>query len=305
MKTWTLELGPGRPPLMLTQWPKVMGILNLTPDSFSDGGRFADPGAAVEHAHRMAAEGAHLIDLGAESTRPGGGVYGGGAAELPEAEEWARLAPVLVRLRAELPGIVISADTRKAEVARRALAEGADLINDVGGLRDPAMVRTVAAAGCPVVIMHSRGELRTMQQNIHFDDVVAEVRRELHAAAESAAAAGLRRGQIVLDPGLGFGKKLEHNLALLDRFPELGAGSEHVFPVLIGASRKSFINAISPAPPDHRLGGSLAAAGAAAARGAALLRVHDVAATVQYLAVARAIFPPPATAPKVASSGAV
>lgn len=290
MKTWTLDLGAGRPPLELSRWPRVMGILNVTPDSFSDGGRFADPGAAVDHAHRMLAEGAELIDVGAESTRPGGGVYGGGAAELSPEEEWARLGPVLERLRRELPGALLSADTRKAEVAHRALEAGADLVNDVGGLRDPKLIAVVAAAGCPVIAMHSRGELRTMQQRIHFDDVVAEVRQELLAAAAGAIAAGVRRSQIVVDPGIGFGKKLEHNLALLAQTDQVGGTGENAFPVLVGASRKSFIDKISPALPGERLGGSLAAAGAAAAGGAAILRVHDVAATVQYLAVARALF---------------
>lgn len=285
MKTWTLDLGPARPPLVLDGWPRLMGILNLTPDSFSDGGRYADPAAALEHAHRLLEEGADLLDLGAESTRPGGGVYGAGGAELTAAEEWRRLGPALERVRAELPAAVLSVDTRKAEVARRALAAGADLINDVGGLRDPALVEVIARAGCPAIAMHSRGDLRTMQRNIHFEDAVAEVRQELHAAAEAAVAAGVRRGQIVLDPGIGFGKKLEHNLQLLARLAEIGGE----FPVLVGASRKSFIHALSPAEPDQRLGGSLAAAHAAAAGGAALLRVHDVAPTAQFLRVLRAI----------------
>lgn len=288
MTIWTLNLGSDKAPLALTDWPRVMGILNLTPDSFSDGGRFADPGAAVEHAHRMIAEGAELLDLGAESTRPGGGVYGTGALELSAGEEWQRLAPVLPRLRSELPGAILSVDTRKAEVARRALAEGADLVNDVGGLRDPAMAETLAAAGCPLILMHSRGELRTMQQDIHFGDVVAEVAAELAALAAKALAAGVRREQIVLDPGIGFGKKLQHNLALLARLDEMGelAGG---YPLLVGASRKSFVDKLSPAPPSERLGGSLAAAAAAAQGGAAILRVHDVAATVQFLRVLWAI----------------
>jgi dihydropteroate synthase len=298
MTTWTLHLGSSL--WVLTDWPKVMGILNLTPDSFSDGGLFVDPGAAAHHAHRMIAEGAELLDLGAESTRPGGGVYGRGAAELTADEEWRRLAPVLPRLRAELPAAIISVDTRKAEVARRAFDAGADLVNDVGGLRDPAMAETVAAAGCPLILMHSRGELRNMQQDIHFGDVVAEVAAELAATAAKAMAAGVRREQIVLDPGIGFGKRLEHNLALLARIGELGelAGS---FPLLVGASRKSFVDKISPAPPTERLGGSLAAAAAAVRGGAAILRVHDVAASVQFLRVLRAI----EEASRVASPGAM
>lgn len=277
---------------------QVMGILNLTPDSFSDGGLFLDPGAAVARAHQMLEEGADLLDLGAESTRPGGGVYGDGCTELSADEEWCRLGPVLGRLRRELPNATLSVDTRKAEVARRALGAGADLINDVGGLRDPALLAVVIEAGCPVVAMHSRGELRTMQQNIHFTDVVAEVKAELAAMAEHALAAGLRREQLVLDPGIGFGKKLEHNLALLARLDEL---RELGFPLLLGASRKSFIQAVSPAPPEQRLGGSLAAAACAFRAGVAFLRVHDVAPTRQFLRVLAAI----ETAARVASSGAM
>lgn len=277
---------------------QVMGILNLTPDSFSDGGLYLDPGAAVARAHQMQEEGADLLDLGAESTRPGGGVYGDGCTELSADEEWRRLGPVLDRLRRELPNATLSIDTRKAEVARRALGAGADLINDVGGLRDPALLAVVIEAGCPVVAMHSRGELRTMQQNIHFTDVVAEVKAELAAMAEHALAAGLRREQLVLDPGIGFGKKLEHNLALLARLDEL---RELGFPLLLGASRKSFIQAVSPAPPEQRLGGSLAAAACAFRAGVAFLRVHDVAPTRQFLRVLAAI----ETAGRVASSGAM
>lgn len=284
---------------------QVMGILNLTPDSFSDGGQYLDPGAAVARAHQMLEEGADLLDLGAESTRPGGGVYGDGCTELPADEEWRRLGPVLSRLGRELPGATLSVDTRKAEVARRALEAGAHLINDVGGLRDPELLAVVIEAGCPVVAMHSRGELRTMQQHIHFTDVVAEVKAELGAIAEHALAAGLRREQLVLDPGIGFGKKLEHNLALLARLDEL---HELGFPLLLGASRKSFIYAVSPAPPDQRLGGSLAAAACAFRAGVAFLRVHDVAPTCQLLRVLAAIekardatFSPD----RVASSGAM
>lgn len=284
---------------------QVMGILNLTPDSFSDGGLFLDPGAAVAHAHQMVAEGADLLDLGAESTRPGGGVYGDGCAELDADEEWRRLGGVLFRLRRELPAAILSVDTRKAEVARRALDAGADLINDVGGLRDPALLEVVVRAGCPVVAMHSRGELRTMQQNIHFEDVVAEVKAELGAIAERALAAGLKHEQLILDPGIGFGKKLEHNLALLARLDELHALG---FPLLLGASRKSFIHAVSPAPPDQRLGGSLAAVARAFAAGVAIVRVHDVAPTCQMLRVLTAIEnarDQPGSSSRVASPGSM
>jgi dihydropteroate synthase len=264
-----------------------MGILNLTPDSFSDGGLWRDPPRAVEHGLRMLAEGADLIDLGAESTRPGGGVYGEGACLVPVEEETARLLPVLAALR-RATDAPLSVDTRKGEVARRALAAGADLINDVSALADPAVGRAVAEAGCPLVLMHSRGDLASMQQNIRFDDLVGEVRAELGLAAGRAVAAGIAESQLVLDPGIGFGKTWQQNLALLARLDELATLGR---PLLVGASRKSFIaraaarpGAPEP-PPDRRLGGSLAAVAWAAALPAAVVRVHDVAPTVQFLDV--------------------
>lgn len=269
-----------------------MGILNLTPDSFSDGGLWTDPPRAVEHALCMLDEGADLIDLGAESTRPGGGVYGAGAATVPPEEEIARLLPVLeaVRRATDAP---ISVDTRKGEVAERALAAGADLINDVGAGADPRLRRAVAAADCPLVLMHSRGDLGSMQRGIHFEDLLGEVKAELALALDRAVAAGVAEEQIVLDPGIGFGKTWEQNLALIGRLDELAALGR---PLLLGASRKSFLARAAerpgapPPPPAARLAGSLAAAGWAAARGsAAVLRVHDVAETVQFLAVWRAI----------------
>lgn len=291
-RIWTLRLPRGRS-LALGERPLVMGILNLTTDSFSDGGLWIEPGRAVERALRMLAEGADLLDLGAESTRPGGGVYGEGARTVPPEEEIGRLLPVLeaVRSATEAP---VSVDTRKGEVAFRALEAGADLINDVSALADPALGRAVAEAGCPLVLMHSRGDLRTMQKDIHYDDLLGEVRAELALAVDRATAAGVADGQIVLDPGIGFGKTWRQNLALLRGLPALsGLG----YPLLVGASRKSFIaRAVgesrpgAPAPdPAERLPGSLAAAGWAAALGAAVLRVHDVAETVQFLAVSQAI----------------
>jgi dihydropteroate synthase len=266
--------------------PALMGVLNVTPDSFSDGGRYLDPGAAVAHAARLVAEGAAIVDVGAESTRPGGGVYGAGAREIPAAEERARLLPVLDRLRRELD-VVLSVDTRKAEVARAALDAGADLINDVSALGDPAMAGLVAEAGCPIVLMHARGELATMQRDIRFADVVAEVRAELARARDRAVAAGIDARRVILDPGLGFGKTVAQNVALIVRLDALVAlGS----PVLVGASRKSFLGALAGgAEPGERLPASLAAAARAAAKGAAILRVHDVAATRQFLLVARAL----------------
>jgi len=287
--TWTLRLPRGRT-LELGGRPRVMGILNLTPDSFSDGGLWLDPDRAVEQALALIEQGADLLDLGAESTRPGGGIYGAGAAFVPAEDEWARISPVLaaVRARTDLP---LSVDTRKGEVAARALAAGADLINDVGALADPALGAAVAAAGCPVVLMHSRGEIPAMQRGIRFDDLLREVREELGEALGRTREAGIDPDQVVLDPGIGFGKTWEQNLELIARLDELaGLGR----PLLLGASRKSFLaRAVrsgrpDPAPAD-RLGGSLAAAAWGARKGAALLRVHDVAETVQLLDVWEAL----------------
>ena len=311
LRSWTLRLpggrrldlcarpgGPARP----LPTPLLMGVVNVTPDSFSDGGRWLDPGRAVEHGLRLLQEGADLLDLGAESTRPGGGVYGDGARTVPAEEEWQRLAPVLQGLR-RATAAPLSVDTRKGDVARRALDAGADLINDVGAPADPEVGRAAAAAGCPVVLMHSRGELATMQRGIRFADLLGEVRAELAAALARAEALGVDPGQTVLDPGLGFGKTAEQNLLLLRRLDALaGLGR----PLLVGASRKSFLAIAAQAghlvrgpadasaglpiiPPDRRLPGSLAAAAWAAAGGAALLRVHDVAETLQFLAAWAAI----------------
>jgi len=289
-QTWTLRLPRGES-LRLGERPLVVGILNLTPDSFSDGGLWTDGAHAVEGGLRMLAEGADLLDLGAESTRPGGGVYGTGAAAVPAEEEAARLLPVLTALR-QATTAPLSVDTRKGEVARLALAAGADMVNDVSALADPELGRVVAAAGCPLVLMHSRGELATMQRGIRFRDLLGEVRGELAAAVERARALGVDEEQIVLDPGIGFGKTAEQNLALLARLDELAILGR---PLLVGASRKSFLARVIEAsgrpapPPAARLAGSLAAAAWAAGHGAAMVRVHDVAATVQLLAVWRAI----------------
>jgi len=259
----------------------VLGIVNVTPDSFSDGGLWLDPERAVGHALALAGEGADLLDLGAESTRPAGAAYGAGAEPVSADEEWRRLGPVLDRLRpaTRLP---ISVDTRTGEVARRALAAGADLVNDVSALADPALAEAVAEAGCPVVLMHSRGTTATMREHARYGDVAAEVRAELAAALARAEAAGIDRQQTVLDPGIGFAKVGRQNLELLARLPEL---AELGRPLLVGASRKSFLGELTGRPPAERLAGSLAAALYAAARGAAILRVHDVADTVGALAV--------------------
>ncbi|HMB53036.1 MAG TPA: dihydropteroate synthase [Thermoanaerobaculia bacterium] len=285
---WSFALSGGRR-LGLDPRPGralVMGIVNVTPDSFSDGGLYADPRRAVEHALALAEAGADLLDLGAESTRPAGETYGKGAAAVDADEEWRRLEPVLVALREATP-LPLSVDTRKGEVAQRALAAGADLVNDVTALSDPALAEAVAAAGCPVVLMHSRGDTATMKDRAVYRDVAAEVRDELAAALAGAEAAGIDRDRTILDPGLGFAKTAEQSLELLARL-DLLAGLGR--PLLVGASRKSFLGTASGVEaPAERVAGSLAAAVWAAERGAAMLRVHDVAETVQALAVLRAL----------------
>jgi len=281
---WDLSLPTGRH-LLLSNRPRVMGILNVTPDSFSDGGLFLDPQRAVAHGLELLQQGADLIDVGAESTRPGGGVYGQGAAEVSVDEECARLLPVLRGLR-QATAAPLSVDTRKAAVARAALDAGADLVNDVSSLGDPEMAGVVAAAGCPLVLMHSRGELRTMQNAIRFDDVVLEVRNELRGAMLRAERGGVRSEQIVLDPGIGFGKTASQNLLLirrLDSLAELGR------PLLLGASRKSFIGHLTGAQPSRRGAGSLAAVAWALLHGVAMVRAHDVVETVQFLKVFEAV----------------
>ena len=254
--------------------PLVMGILNVTPDSFSDGGRFLDPQAALAQARRLVAEGADLLDIGGESTRP----YGGPVPVSAE-EEWARIGPVL-RACAE-PGPPISVDTMKAQVAERALAAGATIVNDVWGLqRDPDMARIVAAHRADVVIMHNRAAADPQI------DIFAEIEAFFARSLEIAAHAGIARDRIVLDPGIGFGKTPEQSIAViahLDRLLHFG------LPLLVGLSRKRFIASISPAEPHQRLAGSIAANLAAARAGAAILRVHDVAETVQALRVMQAI----------------
>ncbi|WP_415385544.1 dihydropteroate synthase [Roseomonas sp. BN140053] len=266
--------------------PLVMGILNVTPDSFSDGGRYGTEAAAVAAGEAMLAAGADMLDLGAESTRPG-------AEPVDPETECARLLPVLRHLA---PAACVSVDTRNARTMRAALDAGATVVNDISALRhDPAALGTVAASGCSAVLMHMPGtDPRTMQALAQYGDVVPEVAAFLHARILACEAAGIPRHRIAVDPGLGFGKTLAHNLELLDRLPLLhGLGCA----VLLGASRKGFIGRASGEPvAARRLGGSLAAALAGAARGAAILRVHDVAETVQALALARAVAegaPPP------------
>ena len=254
--------------------PLVMGVLNVTPDSFSDGGRFLDPAAAVAQAQRLAAEGADILDVGAESSRP----YGNAVA-VPLDEERARLAPILPAVVAL--GIPVSIDTMKAAVAAWALDAGATIVNDVWGLqRDPDMARVVAAHNAPVIVMHNRD---TADPRI---DIVADVTAFFERSLDIAAHAGIPRERIVLDPGIGFGKTPEQSLTCIAR---LDAWRGFGLPLLVGASRKRFIHSIVPSEPAERLGGSLAAHLAAIENGAAIIRVHDVAPTVQALAVAAAI----------------
>lgn len=254
--------------------PIVMGVLNVTPDSFSDGGRFLDPKTAIDQARRMIAEGADVLDIGAESTRP----YGGAVA-VSIAEEMRRLAPVLPAVVAL--GVPVSIDTMKAEVAAWALAAGAAIVNDVWGLqRDSELARVVAQHAVPVIIMHNR---EAADPSI---DIIADICAFFSRSLDIAARAGIARQNIVLDPGIGFGKTPEQSLTAIARLPELKSFG---LPLLVGASRKRFIDTVSPAPPDQRLGGSIAAHLLAVAGGAAIIRTHDVAETAQALRVAAAI----------------
>ncbi len=259
--------------------PLVMGILNVTPDSFSDGGRHASPRAATEYAFSMIAAGADIIDVGGESTRPG-------AAPVTDAEEIARVLP-LVRELAAIGTVPVSIDTRHADVARPCVEVGASIVNDVSGFRDPAMVEVAAASDVGVVVMHMLGEPATMQEDPVYEDVVAEVAAFLGERAEMLREAGVARERIAVDPGIGFGKTTEHNLELLRRLPEIVALG---YPVLVGASRKRFIgNILGEDDTARRVHGSVGAAVYAMLGGAHIVRVHDVAETYQALAVASAI----------------
>ena len=268
----TLTAGPG---------PVVVGILNVTPDSFSDGGDFFDPEAAAEHAAAMLDEGADMLDVGGESTRPG-------SDPVSQEEEIRRVVPVLKRILSVRPEAVISVDTYRSGTAKAALEAGASLVNDVTALRgDPGMVSLIEEAACPVILMHMQGEPKTMQKEPNYQDVVGEVRDFLAERAEFAVAAGVRLENIIVDPGIGFGKNLEHNLALLrnlDALVDLG------FPVLIGTSRKSFVERITGAQEARdRVFGTVATTVLAFEQGATFFRVHDVRANRQALAVAEAV----------------
>jgi dihydropteroate synthase len=256
----------------------VMGIVNVTPDSFSDGGVNFDPRAAFVAAWAMSAAGADLIDVGGESTRPGSG-------EVAPAEELARVLPVVRDLAAR--GAVVSVDTRHATVASECVKAGAAVINDISGFSDPAMVALAASCDAGLVVMHMQGDPGTMQDEPHYGDVVAEVSAYLLGQAASLEAAGVARERIALDPGIGFGKTTAHNLELLRRLDDIVALG---YPVLVGASRKRFIGEITGVTePRDRLAGSVAAALVAVEHGAAIVRVHDVAETVQALAIAQAV----------------
>lgn len=257
----------------------LMGVLNVTPDSFSDGGRHFDTETAIEAGLRMVGEGADILDVGGESTRPGSE---GVLAE----EELRRVIPVIEGLRRRSP-VPISVDTQKAAVAETALRAGANMINDISALRDPRMGEVAARAGVPLVLMHMRGEPRTMQQGeIVYGDVTAEVAEFLSQAVERAVSCGVSRERVIVDPGIGFGKTVEHNLELIDRLGELKRLGR---PVLVGPSRKSFIGKILDRPPGERLFGTAAAVAASVLRGADIVRVHDVCEMQQVARVALAV----------------
>jgi dihydropteroate synthase len=261
--------------------PILMGVLNVTPDSFSDGGDFQDPEKAAARAATMLDEGAQVVDVGGESTRPGSDPVS------PE-EELRRVVPVIQEIMAELPDAIVSVDTYRSGTAEAALRAGARIVNDVTALRgDPRLADVVAGARCPVVLMHMLGEPKTMQRDPRYGDVVREVRDFLAGRAERAVAAGVEKENVILDPGIGFGKTLEHNLALLENLDSL---VELGFPVLVGASRKSFIGKITGVEEAReRVPGTVAANVIAYERGATFFRVHDVRANREALAVAQAI----------------
>jgi dihydropteroate synthase len=279
-----------RQTLLLGKRTLIMGVLNITPDSFSDGGKFLRVDRAVEHALSMQRAGADLIDIGAESTRPG-------SAGITPGEELRRLLPVLETLRGKLK-IPISIDTRKAAVAEIALGAGAALINDVSGLKNDPRVAEVAASHCvPLILMHMRGEPRTMQETPFARDVLKDVTQGLRASIAKARKAGVPKSQIVIDPGIGFGKSFQQNFELLDRLPEL---AKLGYPLLVGTSRKGFLGAALArkgklVPPEDRIWATAATVTASILRGAHIVRVHDVAEMVQVARAADCLLVPQAT----------
>jgi dihydropteroate synthase len=258
--------------------PAVMGVLNVTPDSFSDGGRFATVENALARARAMHAAGARIIDVGGESTRPG-------AAPVGEQQELDRVLPVIEGITGQLD-VLVSVDTMKPAVMRAAVAAGAGLVNDVRALQEPGAIDAVAAGGAAVCLMHMQGEPRTMQASPHYEDVVTEVSRFLQARARECERAGIAGDRIVLDPGFGFGKTLAHNLLLLAGLPRIAAAG---YPLLVGLSRKSMLGKLLGRDVDARLPGSLALATIAVMHGARIVRAHDVAETVDAVRVAQAV----------------
>jgi dihydropteroate synthase len=289
--SWNL----GHRALALGERTLVMGVVNVTPDSFSDGGLYLETGAAVEHALRLLQEGADILDIGGESTRPGaaaGPGSGAARATVSTEEELRRVLPVIEQLKRARPDCIISVDTYKAEVARAAVAAGAEIVNDVSALRwDPAMAKTIAGLGCGVVLMHMRGSPEQWRNLPPVDDVVSLVQNDLRQWAEAAMRAGIARQNIVLDPGFGFGKNFEENYPLLARLRELHSLG---FPLLAGTSRKSFLGRAlrrdgRDAPVNERAFATLASETAAMLHGAHIIRTHDVKACVDAARVADAV----------------
>jgi dihydropteroate synthase len=274
----------------MTGEPQVMGVVNVTPDSFSDGGQFLDAGLAIAHGRELLGEGADILDIGGESTRPGAEAVGAD-------EEIARVLPVIEALAGD--GARVSIDTSKAEVASRALDAGATIVNDVTALGDPEMGGLVADRGAALVLMHMQGSPRTMQEDPTYADVVDDVKAFLAERVQRAVAAGVKEERIWVDPGIGFGKTVDHNLELLRRLGELGGLGR---PILVGTSRKSFLGRLTGAPVGERLGGTIATCVLAVANGAAALRVHDVAPVREALAIEAAILDPD-TAAAIGDSG--
>jgi len=270
-----LHCGPG---VLDLARPTVMGVLNVTPDSFSDGGHYLDADRAIERALQMAAEGAAIIDIGGESTRPG-------AAPVSVDEELRRVIPVIEALKGRTSA-VLSVDTSRPEVMRAASRAGAGLLNDVRALRLPGALAAARESGCAVCLMHMQGEPGSMQREPHYQDVVGEVREFLRERTQACVKAGIPEERIVIDPGIGFGKTLDHNLTLVRRLPELAADGR---PLLVGVSRKSTIGAITGRGAQERLPGSLAMAAIAVLKGAVIIRAHDVAATLDAMKVALAV----------------
>jgi dihydropteroate synthase len=276
--------------LLLKKKTHVMGVLNVTPDSFSDGGRYFNPDDALRQADRMIAEGVDIIDVGGESSRPAG-PYGVGAQAVSNEEETDRTAPVIEAI-AERFDTPISIDTVKSGVARAAISAGASIVNDISGLRhDPQMADAIAATGASVVLMHMQGSPSNMQRSPRYEDLITEVRSFLANAAQKAETAGISRNRIAVDPGLGFGKTYAHNYEIIRR---LSAFADLGYPLLLGASRKTFVGMDYALPPDQREEGSLAAAVICACNGAHIIRVHDVQAAKRALFVADKVrFPTP------------